>query len=378
MLLWRTQWVQREVQATWGVNLSYRRRGKLFPRGARTTQRYWRRLNPSPARTNEYNMLELSGLGNQRTEDQLTDMVWAKDLSVVFLAETWTDEARLTRIQDRLKFKNKFVAPRRHKVGGLVIYWKEEFDLTIETFSKNHIDATIKKKNKTEEWRFTGFYGEPDTQLRHEAWARLRSLKNRSVAPWICAGNFNEVAKQAKKLGGRTRPHWQMQAFRDIIDECGFMDLGFVGSKFTWHKHFDNYTVWERLDRAMATNDWFSKFPNTKIYHLDMTTSDHKPLWIVPKGMECKQKWPFRFEQMWISESGCGETIEAVWQGSYADSVGRKILKKIETCGTELTKWSKNNFGNVRRELEKKRKLLTQAERVAINGGSVHTLKKLE
>ena len=53
-------------------------------------------------------------------------------------------------------------------------------------------------------------------------------------------------------------------------------------------------------------------------------------------------------------------------------------MKKIETCGMELTKWSKNNFGNVRRELEKKRKLLTQAERVTINGGSVHTLKKLE
>ena len=207
---------------------------------------------------------------------------------------------------------------------------------------------------------------------------RLRSLKNRSAGPWICAGDINEVAKQAEKLGGWIRPHGQMQAFRDIIDECGFMDLGFVGSRFTWHKHFDNYIVWERLDKAMVTNDWFSKFPNTKIYHLDVTTSDHKPLWIVPEGMECKQKQPFRFEQMWMSESGCGETIEAVWQGSYSDSAGRKILKKIETCGTELTKWSKNNFGNVRRELEKKRKLLAQAERVAINGGSVHSLKKLE
>ena len=81
-----------------------------------------------------------------------------------------------------------------------------------------------------------------------------------------------------------------MQAFRDIIDECGFMDLGFVGSRFTWHKHFDNYIVWERLDKAMVMNDWFLKFPNTKIYHLDVTTFDHKPLWIVPEGMECKQK----------------------------------------------------------------------------------------
>ena len=43
-----------------------------------------------------------------------------------------------------------------------------------------------------------------------------------------------------------------------------------------------------------------------------------------------------------------------------------------------MTKWSKKNFGNVRRELEKKRKLLAQAKRVVINGGPVHKLKKLE
>ena len=75
------------------------------------------------------------GLGNQRTENQLAEMVWEKDPSVVFLAETWTDEVRLVLVQDRLKMKNKFIAPRRNKTGGLVIFWKEDFDLTIETFS---------------------------------------------------------------------------------------------------------------------------------------------------------------------------------------------------------------------------------------------------
>ena len=35
------------------------------------------------------------GFGNQRTENQLVDMVRAKDPSIVFIAETWTDEARL-------------------------------------------------------------------------------------------------------------------------------------------------------------------------------------------------------------------------------------------------------------------------------------------
>ena len=89
-------------------------------------------------------------------------MVRAKDPSVVFIAETWTDEARLTLVQDKMKFKHKFMAPRRNKVGGLVIFWKEDFDLNIETFSKNHIDTTV-NKNKDDEWRFTGFYREPDT-----------------------------------------------------------------------------------------------------------------------------------------------------------------------------------------------------------------------
>ena len=102
--------------------------------------------------------------------------MWEKDPFVVFLAETWTNEARLILIQDCLKFKHRFMAPRRNKSGGLVMYWKEEFDLTIETFSKNHICATI-CTNKEGEWRFTGYYGEPNTQLRHEAWAHLRNLR---------------------------------------------------------------------------------------------------------------------------------------------------------------------------------------------------------
>ena len=54
-------------------------------------------------------------LRNQHTENQLAELVWAKDPSIVFLAETWTNEARLILIQDRLKFKHIFITPRRNK-----------------------------------------------------------------------------------------------------------------------------------------------------------------------------------------------------------------------------------------------------------------------
>ena len=87
-----------------------------------------------------------------------------------------------------------------------------------------------------------------------------------------------------------------MQLFHKALNEYGFMDMGFIGSNFTWHKHLTNYTVWEWLNRAVATNSWFTKFSNTKIYHLDVTILDHKPLWIVPEVMDDKQQWPFCFE----------------------------------------------------------------------------------
>ena len=44
------------------------------------------------------------------------------------------------------------------------------------------------------------------------------------------AGDFNELMHSSEKMGGINRSQSQMQLFWDVIDECNFMDLGFVGS----------------------------------------------------------------------------------------------------------------------------------------------------
>ena len=60
-----------------------------------------------------------------------------------------------------------------------------------------------------------------------------------------------------------------MQLFRDVLDECRFLDLGFVGSRFTWSKHFaDSHSIWERLDWGVANANWFLKFLGTNVHHL--------------------------------------------------------------------------------------------------------------
>ena len=86
-------------------------------------------------------------------------------------------------------------------------------------------------------------------------------------------------------MGGSSRSQTQMQQFRDAMDKCGFIDLGFLGPWYTWQKHFSaGYSIWERLDRALATNDWLLRFAGTHIHHLKSDTSDHSPIWIDMEG----------------------------------------------------------------------------------------------
>ena len=130
----------------------------------------------------------------------------------------------------------------------------------METFSKKHIDSII-NKGKEDAWRFTGFYGEPVTHLRHEAWSKLRQLNSCFNLPWLCARDFNEILRRNEKHGGSMRSQSQMQLFRDVVDECGFLDLGFVGPQLTWSKHYaTGHLVWERLDQWLANYEWLTRF----------------------------------------------------------------------------------------------------------------------
>ncbi|XP_075656619.1 uncharacterized protein LOC142626791 [Castanea sativa] len=315
------------------------------------------------------------GLGNLRTEKELGNIIRAKDPSVVFLAETWADEVRLERVLHSIDFDHKWEVCSGRRDGGLVLFWKKDVHVTVEDSHRFFIDVTL-NKNKESEWRFTGFYGEPETHRRMEAWNKLRGLNNKEGSPWLCAGDFNEICRQDEKLGGALRNHNQMQQFRDVIDECGFIDLGFEGSKFTWSKHFtDGHSVWERLDRGLGNSEFLMRFPGTRVSHLRCMSSDHTPLLINLTGLESPpRKKVFRFEEMWLSNTRCGEIVEAVWRNEEDGDT----MKKMEKCSKALEEWEKNEFGSIRRELEDKKKLLARIEAKTMRGGDNSRLRELK
>ena len=96
------------------------------------------------------------GLRNRKIVQELSDLVRAQDPSTVFLAETWLDETRLVGIHDSLHFGHYHGVSRVSHGGGLVLFWKRDLNLSIESSSQNHIDVLL-NKGSDNVWCFTGF-----------------------------------------------------------------------------------------------------------------------------------------------------------------------------------------------------------------------------
>ena len=82
------------------------------------------------------------GLGNPRTENEVVSLIQA-DPSVVFIAETWADEARLDRTLSKINFDQKWVVPRQNRGGGLVLFWKNSINVDVIDSHRYFIDTII-------------------------------------------------------------------------------------------------------------------------------------------------------------------------------------------------------------------------------------------
>ena len=125
-----------------------------------------------------------------------------------------------------------FLIPRRNLSGGLALFWMNDLNLYIRTFSPYHIDAVVNPRID-DAWRFTEFYGAPEIFNREDSWSLRRHLSSQFVLPWFCIGNFNEITRLDEKSGGTLRSDKQMQVFRDCLDFCIFKNIGFTRLPFT-------------------------------------------------------------------------------------------------------------------------------------------------
>lgn len=88
------------------------------------------------------------------------------------------------------------------------------------------------------------------------------------------------------------------------------VDLGFEGSKFTWHRG----NLHQRLDRALGNDLGQSEAPNSSVRHLHKLKSNHRPILVssfsIPDG---RKERPFRALAGWFGHVEFREVVKNSW-----------------------------------------------------------------
>ncbi|KAA3477191.1 endonuclease/exonuclease/phosphatase family protein [Gossypium australe] len=200
--------------------------------------------------------------------------------------------------------------------GGLCLAWRGDVSITLQNFSKRHIDVFIDDHNDGKQWRFIGFYSSPYAQDRDESWNLLKNLWSNEELPWFVCEDFNEIMYGFEKREG----------YLEMKEEWKYFERG----------NLLKTNIQERLDRGVANENWMSMFPEATIKHLVHSISDHCPLLITTKKEDNMRSWKtFKFEAWWVLEESFEVEVKLIWETTSGD-----LLQKLDYLRKGLERWA--------------------------------------
>lgn len=131
-------------------------------------------------------------------------------------------------------------------------------------------------------------------------------------------------------VGWCLRPWRSSQSY---IDSFFLIDLPLSSASFTWYRAEDSSSR-SRLHRFLVSTSWEELSPNAIQFSLPRLVSDHSPI-MLDGSRGRRMRSPFRFENMWLSESDYGDIVDGWWRSyavegrsSYRLARKLKLLKK--------------------------------------------------
>ncbi|KAF7154196.1 hypothetical protein RHSIM_Rhsim01G0175200 [Rhododendron simsii] len=292
------------------------------------------------------------GIGRSLTNQALGDLVQKRSPSIVYLMETKNNKVKLETICHRLKFNyGSYVDPER-LAGGLALWWNNDVSVDVEFSHKNLIHIVITIKAESLRWAATFVYGCPTHAGKERVWGELRNIASFERLPWLCIGDFNQVLRVSDKVGGNIPDSGRIDAFHDMLNDCGLVDLECKGPRFTWRNNrTDGDFIMERIDMAFANVEWRVLFETALDFVEAAVGSDHNPLLLNTNYSLNKVRRPFRFESLWTTEEECQNIIWEAWPREVDGSEMLQMCKRLRGCKKNLVTWHRKNFGDLKLQI---------------------------
>ncbi|XP_043812758.1 uncharacterized protein LOC122723715 [Manihot esculenta] len=233
--------------------------------------------------------------------------------------------------------------------------------------------------------RFTGFYGCPESGRRRTSWNLLRALADRSQLPWLCSGDYNDIADPLEKGGGPLRCISLINGFRNALTDANLNDIQAVGSflSYTYREGTDQCSK-ERLDRACSNATWDARFPDAISSNLVAPVFDHTPLLIETVGTQVREaNRRFRFDNSWLEDDELGEVVLTSWAVRQLKDVWNQILAEEDIRLRQQAKqfWFRHGDRNskyfhnsikARRRCNRIQQIVTSDGSLSSNVGTIH------
>lgn len=261
-------------------------------------------------------------------------------------------------------------------VGGIVAAWKSNsMTVTVLRTEFQFIHMKIKFADE-DDWLFTAVYASPRDELCRELWRDLYNIGTGMPDAWLIASDFNDIATPTEKKAGAPVCLRKCQLFSDRINNCNLLDLGAIGSNFTWRGPLFNgqSRIFERLDLALSNSEWRIRFSQAVVKVLPRVGfSDHHPLLVMPSGVSVRPREPkFRFENSWTTHPTYHDMVLHSW------SAGGTFTHHLQSLEGELKQWKVHTFGLVRQRKREPLARLGGIQRVQSAGNMNKFLEGLE
>nr|XP_023912507.1 uncharacterized protein LOC112024102 [Quercus suber] len=284
------------------------------------------------------------GALNPRFQRVLSDLVNAHSPALVIVTETRVGGERAKQITDRFPFDGAIHADTVGYSGGIWLLWNSDSMEVIQLAkTEQEIHVVVKVRASNLSWMLSSIYASPRFEERKLLWGNLANVASLHNLPWLMLGDYNELLSCHDKNGGNPLNPRRVQLFKECLDACGMIDLGFHGPKYTWvNKRDFGHFIQERLDRGFANTAWNDLYPEAAIHHLARTHSDHCPLLLkYDNAPMIRLTRPFRFQPMWMSHPLFPKVVSDAWEDD-------RILKyNIERFTDDARIWNKDVFGNL-------------------------------